>query len=214
VHRKDLTRMLLPRLHRELGEVEIEELDGTITAGGEELVLIGLGPRDVEERVLGVEPGERALSGCVHTYCACDDGEESAPFLGHNTVQRQAQYVHPSISNKAKVGRCRDGNAGVEEWRVFDTVAVVALRAVFEHRAAGDLLKGPANFHAREKSTGKGYGARKDIQAVRTIVRWCCGVGVVDGSSQCLIMNPALAEALAFDHVYPRQRDSYLVAHF
>jgi hypothetical protein len=104
VHREDLPCMLLPGLYGEFGQVDVEELNGTITAGGEKLVLMRFRPSDVKERVLGVEPGERTLSGYIQTNRACDNGgRKRAPFLGHDTIRRQTQYVHPSITNKAKV---------------------------------------------------------------------------------------------------------------
>jgi hypothetical protein len=89
--------MLLPRLYGELGEVDVEELDRTITAGGEKLVLMRFGPRDVEERVLGVEPEERTLSDYIHTNRACDDGRESAHHFSATIPfgVRPSMYTRP-----------------------------------------------------------------------------------------------------------------------
>lgn len=53
---EDLARVFLPRLHGELVEGDVEELDGAVAAGGEELVFVCLAPRGVEEGVLRVEP--------------------------------------------------------------------------------------------------------------------------------------------------------------
>ena len=51
--------MLLPRLHGELVDADVEQLDGAVAGGHEDLVLVRLGPGEVEEGVLGVEPGSQ-----------------------------------------------------------------------------------------------------------------------------------------------------------
>jgi hypothetical protein len=57
VHSKDFARVLLPGCDGVGGYVDIEEFDGAVAAGCEELVFVRFGPGAVEERVLGVEPG-------------------------------------------------------------------------------------------------------------------------------------------------------------
>jgi len=53
---EDLPLVLLPGLDWELVERYIEELDGAIACGGDELVLVRFGPGDVVEGVLGIKP--------------------------------------------------------------------------------------------------------------------------------------------------------------
>lgn len=56
MHGEDFAGVFLPRLHGELGQSDVEELDRAIAAGREDLILVRFRPRAVKERVLGVEP--------------------------------------------------------------------------------------------------------------------------------------------------------------
>ncbi len=56
-----------------------------------------------------------------------------SPLLRDNTIRCQPQYVQPAIAHQAKVRRAGYSYPRVEERRVFDTVALVSLRATFEH---------------------------------------------------------------------------------
>lgn len=58
VHREHFAGVFLPRLHGKLGEGNVKELDRAIAAGGEDLVLVRFRPGAVEERILGIEPGD------------------------------------------------------------------------------------------------------------------------------------------------------------
>lgn len=53
---KDLALVLLPGLDGELVKRYVEELDGAIACGCDELVLVRFGPGDVVEGVLGIKP--------------------------------------------------------------------------------------------------------------------------------------------------------------
>ena len=53
---EDLSVVLLPALYGELIQSDVEELDGAITGCYEALVLVGLGPGEIEEGILRVEP--------------------------------------------------------------------------------------------------------------------------------------------------------------
>lgn len=53
---EDLPLVLLPGLDGELVKRYIEELDGTIACGGDELVLVRFRPGDVVEGVLSIKP--------------------------------------------------------------------------------------------------------------------------------------------------------------
>jgi hypothetical protein len=55
------------------------------------------------------------------------------PFLSHYAICCKAQNVQSAVSNKPEVGRGCDGYARIEEWAVFDRVAVEALRSELEH---------------------------------------------------------------------------------
>jgi hypothetical protein len=48
--------VLFPALYGEFVQPDVEELDGAITGCYEALVLVGLGPGEIEEGVLRVEP--------------------------------------------------------------------------------------------------------------------------------------------------------------
>lgn len=56
VYSEDFSIMLFPALNRELVKPNVEELDGAITGRYQALVLVGLGPGEIEEGVLRVEP--------------------------------------------------------------------------------------------------------------------------------------------------------------
>lgn len=56
VHGEDLSVVLLPRLDGEFVEADVEELDGPVAGGDDDLVLVAFGPGEVVEGVLGVEP--------------------------------------------------------------------------------------------------------------------------------------------------------------
>lgn len=62
VYGEDFARVLLPGCDGVGWYVYVEELDGAVAAGGEELVLVRFGPGAVEERVLRVEPGRGWVS--------------------------------------------------------------------------------------------------------------------------------------------------------
>jgi hypothetical protein len=66
MHGEDFAGVFGPGLYGELGEGYVEELDGAVAAGGENLVFVRLGPSAVEEGVLRVEPG------CVLVVGACE----------------------------------------------------------------------------------------------------------------------------------------------
>lgn len=53
---EDFPLVFLPGAHGEVVEADVEQLDGAVAGGYNRLVLVRLGPRDVEERVLRVEP--------------------------------------------------------------------------------------------------------------------------------------------------------------
>lgn len=140
VHGEDFARVLLPGGNGVRGHVDVEELDGAVAAGGEELVLMRFGPSAVEERVLGVEPWawlacERRP--CTRTWLGTKDvykeGIHNTPFLSNDAVSGKAENVQPSVSHQPKVcGRC-DGDARVEERAVLHRVAVEPLGPELEH---------------------------------------------------------------------------------
>ena len=56
MHGEDLPLVFLPGLNGELVKADVEELDRAVAYCGDDLVLMLLGPREVVEGVLGVEP--------------------------------------------------------------------------------------------------------------------------------------------------------------
>lgn len=56
MHGEDFPVVLFPRLDREFVEADVEELDGAVAGGDDDLVFVDLGPGEVEEGVLGVKP--------------------------------------------------------------------------------------------------------------------------------------------------------------
>jgi hypothetical protein len=145
VHGEDLAAMLVPRLHGELGQGDVEELDGAVAARRQQLVLVRLRPCRVEQRVLRVEP-----------------------FLRNDAGLGQPQHVHAPVADEPKVGRRRDGDARVEEGRVLDAVAVVALRAVFEHGGRARSTTTSARLHKHQPE-----GARVAVVVGRVGVSMC-----------------------------------------
>ena len=129
MHRKDLPLVLLPRPHRKLIQSDIEELDGAIARRHDHLVLVRLGPGEIVERVLSLEPATPSADSS-HVNLRM---RSAAPFLNHDPIGRQSQDVKPSVPDEPKISRCGDCETGVEEWRVFDGVAIEALSAKLEH---------------------------------------------------------------------------------
>ena len=66
---EDFTFVLLPGLDGEVVEVRVEEFDGAVASGGDELVFVDFGPGEVVERVLGVKT---LGGGCVSVCDGCD----------------------------------------------------------------------------------------------------------------------------------------------
>lgn len=58
---------------------------------------------------------------------------EEIPFLSNDSLGRQSQDIETSIPHESKVLGGSYGDSRVKEWRVFDSVAIEALSAVFEH---------------------------------------------------------------------------------
>jgi len=59
------------------------------------------------------------------------------PFFGDNSLWRECEYIETAVSHEAKVRRGGAGDAGVEEGRVLDGIAVVTRSAEGEHREDG-----------------------------------------------------------------------------
>ena len=55
MHRENFSCVLLPGADGEVVQGDIEEFYTAVATGGEDLVLVGLGPRGIEEGILGVE---------------------------------------------------------------------------------------------------------------------------------------------------------------
>lgn len=56
-----------------------------------------------------------------------------SPFLGNDALGGQAQYMKAAITHQAEVRGRGYSDARIEERGVFDSVAIEALSAVFEH---------------------------------------------------------------------------------
>lgn len=68
-----------------------------------------------------------------NVYQAIFERGGEVPFLSNNTLGRQSQDIEASIPYESKVLGGSYGDSRVKEWRVFDSVAIEALSAVFEH---------------------------------------------------------------------------------
>lgn len=53
---KYFSHVLFPGLNGKLIDTDVEELDGAIAGGDQDLVLVRFGPGEVEEGVLRIEP--------------------------------------------------------------------------------------------------------------------------------------------------------------
>lgn len=56
VYGEDLALMLLPGLHGEFVQGDVEEFDGAVAGGDDDLVLVRFRPSQIVQGVLGVEP--------------------------------------------------------------------------------------------------------------------------------------------------------------
>lgn len=60
-------------------------------------------------------------------------GTRGVPFLSNDSFGCQAQYIKAAIAYKTEVLGGSHSDSRVKEGRVFDSVAIEALSAVFEH---------------------------------------------------------------------------------
>ena len=128
MHSKDLPLMFLPRLYRKLIQPDIKQLYRPIARGDNQLVLMRFRPREVVKRILRVEPRVPVIKA-IATLAAVQRKLVGIPFLNHDPLGRQTQDKQAPVAHKAKVRRCGDGEARVEVWRVFHSVAIEALSA-------------------------------------------------------------------------------------
>ena len=128
VHGVDLTLVLLPRLHGELVEADVEELHRAVAARRHELVLVQLRPRQIVQRVLRFKP-----TSCQRAVLLGVFPIEHIPFLCDYALRRQPQDVKPAVPNEAEVGGRGDSDARVEERGVLDSIAAKALGPELEH---------------------------------------------------------------------------------
>lgn len=130
--------VLLPVLHREVIHVDIEQLDASIAGASQDLVFIDLRPREVIEGVLGGKPAgyeQLGLRGICKTRCTTG----FLRFRWHNAIWGQFEDKQTPIANQAEIGRTGDRKPIVEERRVLDCAAVIALCSETEH---GSLIEG------------------------------------------------------------------------
>jgi hypothetical protein len=97
-HAKDFAIVLLPVLDGKVVECAIEELDAAVAGGGENLVLVDLGPGEVVEGVLGCEPK-------IVSLVPGDLYQKRLPLGRDDAVWRQFEDIQAAIANEAKVGR-------------------------------------------------------------------------------------------------------------
>lgn len=126
--------MFLPGSDGELGYRSIEELNGTVTTGRQELVLVDFGPSGVIERVRRVK-AMRYVSRWL-LYRDQPSAGEDLQFFTMNSIPIQSQDVEAPVTNQAKVGRRRSSNPRINERRVLHGIAVEALRPEFQHCAS------------------------------------------------------------------------------
>jgi len=89
VHAEHLALVLLPALHGELRDGDVEELDGAVAAADDDLVLVGLGPGGVEEGVLGII----SIAPSVAIPQQGRDALGNIRLLSDDAVRRQVQDV-------------------------------------------------------------------------------------------------------------------------
>lgn len=110
VDREDLSAVFRPAGNGELAEIDVEEFDATISAGSQELILVGFRPSCVEQTVLSLEE-----------------------LLADNAAVRQVEDEEAAIAYQTEVGTSAYTQPTVEEGRVLDGVRVEACRPKLEH---------------------------------------------------------------------------------
>ena len=55
MHRENFSRVFLPGADGEVVQGDVEEFYAAVATGGEDLILVGLGPCGIEEGILGVK---------------------------------------------------------------------------------------------------------------------------------------------------------------
>ncbi len=101
--------LVLVEVHdRELVDGQVEQLDGPIATGHEELVLVDLRPGEIILGVVSVEAAGTLLAG-KKTWLA--RGGSNLPLPQLDAGSRQFQDVRPAIAHDAIVCRCSHGHA-------------------------------------------------------------------------------------------------------
>ena len=157
LHGKDLASVLLPGRDGEAVHADVEELDAAVAARGQELVLVRLAPRRVEEAVLRFE---------ILFYLDPGGG--------------QVEDEEAPVADEAEVCACRDAEAVVEEGGVFYGVGVEALGAEFEHGVCGlDGVRGGetvvlwVHVHCRRASCLVSLSLEKEFLKLISTDKWC-----------------------------------------
>jgi hypothetical protein len=135
----------------ELIYAEVEELERAIATGDDELVLVDLGPGEVIEGIVGIEPGGAHASATGHVGGGMETWGGPLRLLDLDALRGQAKGEEASVADDAKVGRGGDGDARVVVGRVLDGVGIVALGAELEHRSHGGMRDGAGGLVGRAR---------------------------------------------------------------
>lgn len=126
-------------------DAEVEQLDGAITAGGKQLVLVDLGPCQVVQCVVCVEPEEASSAietrtlknkhtewGKTNALCqGTSSGNSRLLYL--DSSSRQTECKQTAVAHDAEVGGRGNSHPIVIVWRVLDGIWIEAPCAELKH---------------------------------------------------------------------------------
>lgn len=114
-------------------DAEVEQLDGAITAGGKQLVLVDFGPCQVVQCVICVEAKEGLVSDSIHEQEANSKEGGSVRLLYLDSSRRQAERKETAIADNAKVGGGGNSHSVVIIWGVLDGIRIESPCSELKH---------------------------------------------------------------------------------
>ena len=77
-----------------------------------------------------------------------------SPFLSDDAFRGQAQDIEASVANETEVGGRCDCDAGIEEGRVFHSIAIEALGAELKHLDCSGVIGRVLGFASSQLRSG------------------------------------------------------------
>lgn len=137
VHSERLSLVLVKIHNREVIHTQIKQLERSISAGNDQLVLIDLRPSEIVKRIIRIEAVTTVSSSILQLLRKTTSNSIDVRFLNLDALRRQPQSKNTPIAHNAKVGRRRNGDARIVVRRVLDCIRIEALSTELKHGSHG-----------------------------------------------------------------------------